>query len=199
VCNFAFELIAPHVLYSGESYAYKACILRYLFAIALGMWVAKDPDLFSKRNKIVLLVAPFSVSYLVISDLLSYPSGAYLGIIPFFFPEWYTQNVLSFFYPTLLILLGIKYLPKMSTTRFISALRTAGKTSYEIFLIQIAYFGMLVIWFSIKDPPSLITFFFGIQTPPELSACFFHAIQHIILLNHWTCVSLYRKSIIQPF
>jgi peptidoglycan/LPS O-acetylase OafA/YrhL len=147
VVNLAFELSALFVFASGAEYLYKANILRYLSAIALGLWISDDFDLFSTRNRFILLGAPVSIAYLLLSDIVAFPNaaGTYTTINPWFLPEWYTQNMVSFFYPTLLVLIGIRYLPVTTKNPAASMLAHCGKLSYHIFLFQIVYFAFYFI------------------------------------------------------
>ncbi len=47
------------------------------------------------------------------------------------------------FYAALLVLLGIKYLPRTGANLFVRALARTGRLSYHIFLVQIVYFALL--------------------------------------------------------
>ena len=62
---------------------------------------------------------------------------------PFFlFSEaWGFQNVISFFYPLLLIVIMLKIFPEKTDNIVLNSLATIGKASYHIFLIQILFFG----------------------------------------------------------
>lgn len=58
--------------------------------------------------------------------------------LPFFL--WTIQSPLTFFYTALLVLIGIKYLPKSPVNRFFATTARAGRLSWHIFLVQMIYF-----------------------------------------------------------
>lgn len=140
--DLGFQLIAPHIgLFSGDSYIYRACILRYFSAIALGLLISDEfsreghIDLMNKRYRPVLLMLPISILYISIGMFVGQP-------FPLFKPEWGTQNILSFPYALILAVLVLnldisRYNSKMANKVIIPI----GKASYHIFLVQILFFG----------------------------------------------------------
>ena len=57
-------------------------------------------------------------------------------------PFWGSQNLFASFYEILLLLVGLKFLPKMKNILF-NVFAYFGKSSYHIFLVQIVYFGLV--------------------------------------------------------
>ncbi|TWH45270.1 acyltransferase [Sporomusa sp. KB1] len=173
IVNIAFELISPYIL-SKYVYLYNASALRFLFAISLGMWISNDYHLSSKSNIPVLIGSIFSIIYLLINTF-----GYYA--IPHFLPNQHTQNILSFFYPALLVLVGITCLPKTvsnnSLNKFIIKL---GKASYHIFLVQMFYFSIICSSFG---PGLFVYFAFGLDSATEFLLAFIN-----LILNETICI-----------
>ncbi|MBI5680673.1 MAG: acyltransferase family protein [Methanobacterium sp.] len=152
--NFAFEIIATFFpVFQGNSYEYRASIFRYLFMIALGLWIMDKMDdisiidFFSKYKWIAIGVI-LSFVYLVMRSV-------YNWYVPYFLPSWQSVNMFSAFYPLIICILGFIYLPSESSNKIINFIGTIGKASYHIFLVQIIYFasGFTIISFII--PPNL--------------------------------------------
>ncbi|WP_424355973.1 acyltransferase family protein [Methanobacterium sp. MBAC-LM] len=149
ILNFAFEVLAAQVPALGNnSYWYRACILRYLFLIVLGMWLvdnfepARLKSLIKRKNLLIGLVV--SIIYITGVSIFSLK-------FPYFQGSWQPQTVLSFFYPLFLCALGIKYLPSVSN-RVWNSFRVIGKASYHIFLVQMLFFvsGLQLIIFDLN-------------------------------------------------
>lgn len=149
ILNFAFEILATQApVLSNNSYWYRACILRYLFLITLGMWLADNFEpkhlkaLIKRKNLLFGLI--ISIAYIVGVSIFSLK-------FPYFQSTWQPQTVLSFFYPLILCALGIKYLPSISNP-FWNCFRVVGKASYHIFLVQMLFFvsGLQLIIFDLN-------------------------------------------------
>lgn len=118
--SMAFELTA--YVTGFDSYLYSSCVLRYAFAIGLGMWIASGHT-----------TVP-----------LALPSALYLGAfatgwtMPSVISLWQPQNFVGFGYASTLVEIGLKYLP--GRKGMMSAL---GAASYHIFLVQILWFGQV--------------------------------------------------------
>jgi len=143
--NICFEIICPYVSQSPEFQTlYAFCIIRYLFAIALGFAIA---DTFIQREKVnlaakkywfIILLIPISVSYLLMTII--YPG------ISLFKGNGSIQNVLTFSYALLLVVLFLNYPWRDYTkNRTFSYLSLIGKASYHIYLVQMLYFGIIPI------------------------------------------------------
>ncbi|MCZ3367496.1 MULTISPECIES: acyltransferase family protein [Methanobacterium] len=160
ILTFAFEVLANQILIDN-SYLYKACIFRYLFLITLGMWLVDnfepaDLKLFiMKRTVLTGLIA--SIAYMVGVSALSWS-------FPYFPSSWQPQTVFSFFYPLILCVIGIKYLPSTSKGHIMNILSLIGKASYHIFLIQIVFFGAGLSLTVVLSNYSLYndTFYYGV-------------------------------------
>ena len=135
IANLAFELVGPYI--SFDLYYFSIC--RYLAAFALGLVLAHNVivnhnwHLKSRVNLILIVLGLLSAVYLYF--FLNAPT-------PGFRPEWRTQNIYSFFYPTLIIMLFLSAEPLIQgTKRLFYWLTVFGRASYHIFLVQIIYFG----------------------------------------------------------
>lgn len=117
-----------------NDYLYSGSIFRYLSALALGMWLAKDFKFNSKRNLWIILGGILSILYLFMGNTFD----------SFFFNEgWRTQNILSFFYPAILIMAALNYLPNKLDYKLAEISSKIGKASYHIYLIQMIYFALV--------------------------------------------------------
>lgn len=133
--SLAFELAAPYVhLFDNSPYFYSACSLRYLFALSLGIVYAKFNSWRSKMGIILLLGTIGSISYFIAERTYGFR-------IEWFREEWRTQNVLSFFYPCFLVVVGKKFLPQTAESLLVRSVCVLGKASYHIFLVQAVLFG----------------------------------------------------------
>jgi len=138
IFNLTFELFSAYnPILRGNSYWYKACMFRYLFLIALGMWLANNFDFTDIRS---FIKKKFVLAGLGVSILYMIGLSAFSFYFPYIQGAWQPQIILSFFYPLFLCALGIRYLPsaKKGIWGIISVI---GKASYHIFLLQIIFFG----------------------------------------------------------
>jgi peptidoglycan/LPS O-acetylase OafA/YrhL len=144
VIGFLFQIL---FLFSQliSSDVYVDSILRFLPGIALGLWICEDLDLASKRNRFILLGTLVAVFFFVLNALSVYgqavqPLSQLVGILyPF-----------ALFYPTLLVLAGIKYIPSEAASRVLSSVADCGKASYHIFLVQMLYFNLFTFFGILK-------------------------------------------------
>lgn len=104
-------------------------IWGYFSAVVLGLWLSDDYEM-RQRNWWLLGLAGVSLGLLIIAGPRVY------------LPAWPTQSVMSIFYPAGLIVLGIKYLPQVASGWLYKYLIKLGQASYQIFLVQIIYFGI---------------------------------------------------------
>jgi hypothetical protein len=134
--DLSFELIAPVLPY----WVYYISSLRYLAAFAIGIFLSK---IFIKNTTRFYRTR----SFLVIC-ILGIASSIYMllfmrQLTPLFRAEWETQNLLSFFYPSLLVTIILLVYPFFAKFPNIQdRLNIIGKASYHIFLIQLIYFGI---------------------------------------------------------
>ena len=143
VINFSFEIISRNLdIFKYDLGLYSLAIPRYLFIIALGIWISEDYQISSKRNRFLLVGLAISVLYLILNEFFSYD---------FFETIWKTQNLVASFYPLALVMLAIKYLPSESKGVYLEAVGLVGKASYHIYLMQILFFTFMEssIWYNI--------------------------------------------------
>ena len=136
--DLSFQLTAPYItVFENNYYLYNANILRYLFAIALGMWISKNPELFSRKNRFILAGSVVSFLYLVSVAFFSFrlPFIAYDGM-------WIAQNVISFFYPAAIVLIILKIFPRIQKVPLQQFICLMGKASYHIYLTQLLILGI---------------------------------------------------------
>ncbi len=136
--DLAFQLTAPYIAaFDNNYYLYNANILRYLSAIALGMWISKNPELFSRKNMFILAGSAMSFLYLVSVAFFSFrlPFIAYDGM-------WIAQNVVSFFYPVAIVLIILKIFPLIQKVPLQQCICLVGKASYHIYLTQLLILGL---------------------------------------------------------
>lgn len=126
--NVLFQGIAIYTkFYMSHSNFYHACILRYLFPVALGIWISDDYNLSSRRNRFILLGSVLSIIFLF-SVNLHYYNLPYL-----YHPALGGENILAYFYALMFVMLGLKFLPDKGW----NLIAYFGKASYHFYLIQI--------------------------------------------------------------
>lgn len=108
---------------------YRIVSLRYLFVIALGVYLALYKI---EKKKIFIIGVLFSLVYIT--------SINYFGLDLPVYQMWQSQNTPSFFYPFALVILGLKILPSKSETVIGKILEIIGRRSYHIYLFQTLYF-----------------------------------------------------------
>jgi peptidoglycan/LPS O-acetylase OafA/YrhL len=137
----AFEAAAPHVAAFGHDpylYAYSAAILRFtpFFALAVvladrmvhgrglpGWW-----RIAGVVGVVYLLIVHGNTNAFALDDRDWRPWG---------------ETFVSAFYPAVLVAAGLHWLPRVAGDRFWQVLAALGAASYEIFLVQILYFGLV--------------------------------------------------------
>lgn len=135
--DILFQLFAMNVeLFKANQYLYSGSIFRYLSALVIGMWLAKDFGVKSKRNRWIIVGSVFSTIYLL--------TGHFYSVFSFH-EGWTTQNVFSFFYPALLVMIGLNFFPNMAESNFAKICSLIGRSSYHIFLVQMIYFGLVPV------------------------------------------------------
>lgn len=131
IINMIFELFSFYSNISGNYY--RIIAFRYLFVVALGVYLALYQI---KRRKLLLAGILFSLIYIT--------SINYFGVNLPVYHAWQSQNAPSFLWPFALVIIGLKKLPSRSKTFIGRALEEIGKKSYHIFLFQALYFISLV-------------------------------------------------------
>lgn len=132
IINILFEIISRYTLFYEYSFLYSACLLRYLFIIVLGIYLMDNLNLEHVKDFL-------SNKFLIIGLFISLLFGLTIvfgWVLPLFPPVWTSSKILLCFYPVLLCVLALRYLPK-GENNIISYL---GRASYHIFLLQIFIF-----------------------------------------------------------
>ena len=104
-------------------------IIRFLFIIALGIWISDENKIGSKKNRFLLIGLPFSIIYLILKILyeLSY--------------YYHGMTFLRSFYVAFFVLIFFIIIPDSSKLKFYRIFKKVGKETYHIFLVQILFFG----------------------------------------------------------
>jgi peptidoglycan/LPS O-acetylase OafA/YrhL len=126
VINALFELYAYYTLMPNEIYRFIA--FRYLFIVGLGVYMALRP----RWNKWFEIGTVVSFVYIA--------AVHYYGFKPPVQPNWSSQNVLAYFWPYALVILGLARLKNTANSMLSKVMQTIGKASYHIFLTQMVYF-----------------------------------------------------------
>lgn len=184
VANVLFELIAPS--FSNYDFMYRRCIMRYLGAVALGVYLSEDflknniVNIFEKKNVFTIPFFIFSFAYLLYFKESS---------ISFMRPEWGTENVLSFFYPLGIVIVLLNYYNALRkvANRAIEFIRTIGIASYHIFVVQIPYFAFI-------GPYMYKYLNQGNRVQPSLTSEYLIIIFNIIILLGCGVVYYYAES-----
>jgi peptidoglycan/LPS O-acetylase OafA/YrhL len=140
---------------------YRLLIGRYIFAIALGSYLALNQN---KMNKILLYIGSIlSMIYIYASIYLNFHI---LGHI-----DWLPQQAPAYFYTALLFIIGMNFLQKRTGFIF-TTLAELGKASWHIFLIQMLFFWAIF--------HGAILHMFGLQ----------HDSSYLIIINVMACLIL---------
>lgn len=139
--NLLFEYYAS--ISGMQNDVYRLLYPRYLFAGALGVWLAFGGV---ARNKILLIIgAIIGLAYTVAVEYHNF----HLGFIN---SSWYSQNLPSFMWPFILVFLGIKlgnteFIKTVAGSKLGKIMSMPGQASYHIFLSQMVYFWAIhVVW-----------------------------------------------------
>jgi peptidoglycan/LPS O-acetylase OafA/YrhL len=109
---------------------YTSSLVHWIGGVALGMWLAANPDIFARRNRWILVLAIPAVVYLAIFSATSSDTT----ILPD------QQNIIAWPYAALLVMAGIKWLPATGGL-ILRGLGTIGRASLHIFLVQMLWYG----------------------------------------------------------
>lgn len=126
VISIALEVVC--LLADIPENIYRLLIVRYVFALALGVWLAMN------NGKTKWLASLSAVSFV------------YIGLVSYFGLElimekyWLSQHAPSYFWTLLLITIGLNTF-KIKNTNIIGKWSIKiGQASYHIFLVQMVYF-----------------------------------------------------------
>lgn len=140
--SLAFEILL--IMLEVPEWLYRLLYVRYLFAGALGVYMAT-----SKQQSRLWLIIGSSISFIYIL-LVSYHDFQFW----FIYPAWGGQHAPSYIWTLVLVIAGLKLLPPNFSEKNILA--ELGKSSWHIFLLQLLYFSgpgkiVRIIVFSINN------------------------------------------------
>jgi len=133
--TFLISLILEYLMIIAfvPEWAYRLLYVRYLFAGALGVWLAVSKQAIDRK---VILGALISLIYIVAVNYLNFQFW-------FLYPAWGSQHAPSYFWPLLIIMIGLIYLPGVSKNVVSVTLEKFGRASWHIFLVQMVFFWAL--------------------------------------------------------
>ncbi len=112
---------------------YRVIVVRYIFALVLGVWLALNPKKINYRWLIPLAIV--SAVYIV---------GVYYQEWNFFIERyWQSQHAPSYFWTLLLVIIGLKAYQFKAENPVSRLLVKMGQASYHIFLVQMFYFWLI--------------------------------------------------------
>ena len=127
-------LTEPDPIISGSiMFIVQSNILLYLTSIGLGVWLSSDHGLTSQRNRFILFLMPFSLTYLTLYTV----TGDRFALL---------KSDYNFFlvpYAAIIFLLLMRIFPQKTDIVPILNFSKIGKASYNIFLLQSMMFSIL--------------------------------------------------------
>jgi len=126
--------------YISYAYTFLSIVLPYISALGLGMWISRDPHLFSWRNIIIWLLFIPSLLYLIAYQFFDFRILDSNGV-SFLTGDY---HFLAFPYSAFLVLVAIKILPKQNTGKVKKFISIIGRSTYHILLTQTFYFAILI-------------------------------------------------------
>ena len=134
----AFQALAPHIhQFDTAPYVYSAALPRLMPFFALGAVLAERMLRGRGLPAWWAAAAGVSVAYLLI---VHFDVNAF-ALDDADWRHW-GETFASAFYPALLVAAGLRWLPGASRAWVPRALAALGRASYEIFLLQIVFFGV---------------------------------------------------------
>lgn len=132
ITTFLVSLVSEYLMITAlvPEWAYRLLYVRYLFAGALGVWLAVSKQTIDKRLVIGGLI---SLIYIVAVNYLNIQFW-------FLYPAWGSQHAPSYFWPLLIVMIGLMHLPSASKNVVSAVLEQLGQASWHIFLVQMAFF-----------------------------------------------------------
>src|SRR4051794_24507919 len=120
-------------------YYFPAFPLRYLGAMALGMWISVDSRVLARRNLPILALALASLAFLLALDLGADPLS--------WFPDSF-EKAMSVFgagWAALLVMLGLRFFPRDVGANPVGRVLVAvGQASWHIYLVQLIWIGAVL-------------------------------------------------------
>ncbi len=139
--DLAFELAATHidpvrhVLFSGDAFRYDVVGLRYLAAIAVGVWLAGSVRLLGRRNLWLLPLGLAGVAYLLLEH------GEAMSVFGFAPTFERRTNLLVAGLAAVYVMLALRLIGARSQ-RVLEPLAVLGRASYHVYLVQIVWFSV---------------------------------------------------------
>jgi peptidoglycan/LPS O-acetylase OafA/YrhL len=138
-----FEWAAGHVpefrgagSAGGYPYVYDACILRYFAAIAVGMWLAIEDTHVARRRLVVVALAVPSIAYIAVA-------GTDPSELPFYVHGFTLATNYAVVPWAATMLLAALHLWPARGVRETGWLERLGVASYEVFLVQVVWLGVV--------------------------------------------------------
>lgn len=133
---FAVDLVIEFLAHAGliPAELYGICYAKFLFAGALGVWLALAPRRFDLRTVALGTLSAVYIGILYYTQLLSgfFTVNVIAGI----------SEAFAFVWTYVLALAGYLYLPKHSSHPIWRGIGEAGKASWHIFLVQMTFFSL---------------------------------------------------------
>lgn len=132
VITFLLSLIFEYLMVVSfvPEWMYRLLYVRYLFAAALGVWLAISSE---RPTKWLLIGALISFIYIFAVNYLDFQAL-------FLYPAWGSQHAPSYFWTLIIVIAGLLYLPEKSTNIIHSVIEKLGQASWHIFLVQMVFF-----------------------------------------------------------
>lgn len=154
-------------------------ILLYLSAVGMGMWFARNCNLFDEKNLFIWILFPISLLYMIAWDFFGFRlaiDGA--GIVRG------DYNYLTFIYSAFLFLVAMKLIVQNPKTKIAKVFNIISSATFHIYLVQDIYFKISYV---IYDPiwlgnPVLANIFGVISNEFFVNAC-------LLILNWIICIS----------
>ncbi|MFX1263145.1 MAG: acyltransferase family protein [Promethearchaeota archaeon] len=148
--NIPLQLIDGQWQFTSYEAAFLTSVIRtnvlfLLPAVGLGLWFSESPDIRAKRNRLMWVAFPLSVTYMIFYQILGFRAYVIDGIYRHNL-IWGDYTFLVIPYTAFLFLLAMRSLPSIPQTRLQNLIQRAGRASYHIFLVQIIYYS---IWYHI--------------------------------------------------
>jgi len=132
IVSLTLELLALRINMTES--VYRFLIIRYVFALTLGVWLAKY-----KKKPNAFLIGMLSVCSLIYITGVNYYEGNFIME-----DYWQSQHAPSYFYTLVLVMIGLKTLHVKGENLITKLILKIGRASYHIFLAQMFYFWIVI-------------------------------------------------------
>lgn len=128
--HLGFDIVSNTLPIAG--WIYRLLIFRYLAFIVVGIMLYHYPKMVTKKRKQLIFLALLSGAYIW--------TCTYYGYMPLIFTQWNTTSLPTVFWALSIVILGLKHLNDKEDNSIAGAIKTIGKASLHIYLVQMAYF-----------------------------------------------------------